>query len=246
MAVLSLTNAHLAYGHVPLLDGANFSLETGERVGLIGRNGTGKSSLLKILAGIDKLDDGLLQLQLGLRSVYVPQEPALRAEASIFDVVSEGVAEARELRERFEAHAPGEDLDALQTRLEQLGGWTWEQRVEETLQRLGLDGSRQVGALSGGLKKRVALARALVAEPDVLLLDEPTNHLDLDAIAWLEGLLNAFKGSLLLITHDRAFLDNVCNRIVELDRGQLRGYPGNFAAFQAAKQIGRASCRERV
>ncbi len=236
MAVLSLTNAHLAYGHVPLLDGANFALETGERVGLIGRNGTGKSSLLKILAGIDKLDDGLLQLQLGLRSVYVPQEPALRAEASIFEVVSEGVAEARALRERFEAHAPGEDLDALQTRLEQLGGWTWEQRVEETLQRLGLDGSRQVGALSGGLKKRVALARALVAQPDVLLLDEPTNHLDLDAIAWLEGLLNAFKGSLLLITHDRAFLDNVCNRIVELDRGQLRGYPGNFAAFQAAKQ----------
>ncbi|HLO92810.1 MAG TPA: ATP-binding cassette domain-containing protein [Burkholderiaceae bacterium] len=236
MAVLSLTNAHLAYGHVPLLDGANFALETGERVGLIGRNGTGKSSLLKILAGIDKLDDGLLQQQLGLRSVYVPQEPELRAEASIFEVVSEGVAEARALRERFEAHAPGEDLDAIQTRLEQLGGWTWEQRVEETLQRLGLDGSRQVGALSGGLKKRVALARALVAEPDVLLLDEPTNHLDLDAIAWLEGLLNAFKGSLLLITHDRAFLDNVCNRIVELDRGQLRGYPGNFAAFQAAKQ----------
>ncbi len=236
MAVLSLTNAHLAYGHVPLLDGANFALETGERVGLIGRNGTGKSSLLKILAGIDKLDDGLLQLQLGLRSVYVPQEPELRAEASIFEVVSDGVAEARALRERFEAHAPGEDLDALQTRLEQLGGWTWEQRVEETLQRLGLDGSRQVGALSGGLKKRVALARALVAQPDVLLLDEPTNHLDLDAIAWLEGLLNAFKGSLLLITHDRAFLDNVCNRIVELDRGQLRGYPGNFAAFQAAKQ----------
>ena len=236
MAVLSLTNAHLAFGHVPLLDGANFALETGERVGLIGRNGTGKSSLLKILAGIDRLDDGLLQLQLGLRSVYVPQEPELRAEASIFEVVSEGVAEARALRERFEAHAPGEDLDALQTRLEQLGGWTWEQRVEETLQRLGLDGSRQVGALSGGLKKRVALARALVAQPDVLLLDEPTNHLDLDAIAWLEGLLNAFKGSLLLITHDRAFLDNVCNRIVELDRGQLRGYPGNFAAFQAAKQ----------
>ena len=236
MAVLSLTNAHLAYGHVPLLDGANFALETGERVGLIGRNGTGKSSLLKILAGIDKLDDGLLQLQLGLRSVYVPQEPELRAEASIFEVVSEGVAEARALRERFEAHAPGEDLDAIQTRLEQLGGWTWEQRVEETLQRLGLDGCRQVGALSGGLKKRVALARALVAQPDVLLLDEPTNHLDLDAIAWLEGLLNGFKGSLLLITHDRAFLDNVCNRIVELDRGQLRGYPGNFAAFQAAKQ----------
>ncbi|HEV6968237.1 ATP-binding cassette domain-containing protein [Roseateles sp.] len=235
MAVLSLTNAHLAFGHVPLLDGANFSLEAGERVGLIGRNGTGKSSLLKILAGLEKLDDGLLQQQLGLRLVYVPQEPALRADATIFDVVAEGVAEAKALRERFERHDPADDLDAIQTQLEHLGGWTWEQRVDETLHRLDLDGSRCVGALSGGLKKRVALARALVAQPDVLLLDEPTNHLDLAAIAWLEGLLNAFPGSLLLITHDRQFLDNVCNRIVELDRGQLRGYPGNFAAFQAAK-----------
>ncbi|TXI21114.1 MAG: ATP-binding cassette domain-containing protein [Roseateles sp.] len=235
MAVLSLTQAHLAFGHVPLLDGASFALEAGERVGLIGRNGSGKSSLLKIVAGLEKLDDGLLQLQQGLRTVYVPQEPDLRADASIFDVVAEGVAEAKALRERFERHDPADDLDAIQTQLEHLGGWTWEQRVAETLARLGLDGERQVGALSGGLKKRVALARALVAQPDVLLLDEPTNHLDLDAIAWLEGLLNGFSGSLLLITHDRAFLDNVCNRIVELDRGQLRGYPGNFAAFQAAK-----------
>ena len=236
MAVLSLTQAHLAFGHVPLLDGASFALEAGERVGLIGRNGSGKSSLLKIVAGLEKLDDGLLQLQQGLRTVYVPQEPDLRADARIFDVVAEGVAEAKALRERFERHDPADDLDAIQTQLEHLGGWTWEQRVDETLARLGLDGERQVGALSGGLKKRVALARALVAQPDVLLLDEPTNHLDLDAIAWLEGLLNGFSGSLLLITHDRAFLDNVCNRIVELDRGQLRGYPGNFAAFQAAKQ----------
>ncbi|MBV8500914.1 MAG: ATP-binding cassette domain-containing protein [Paucibacter sp.] len=236
MAVLSISNAHLAYGHVPLLDGADFALETGERVGLIGRNGTGKSSLLKILAGIDKLDDGLLQLQQGLTSVYVPQEPELRAEATIFDVVSEGVAEARSLREIYERHDPADDLDAVLERIEHIGAWTWEQRVDETLHRLDLDGSRTIGHLSGGLKKRVALARALVAQPDVLLLDEPTNHLDLDAIAWLEGLLKDFKGSLLLITHDRAFLDNVANRIVELDRGQLRGYPGNFAAFQAAKQ----------
>jgi ATP-binding cassette subfamily F protein uup len=235
MAVLSLSDAQLAFGHVPLLDHAHFALETGERVGLIGRNGSGKSSLLKVLAGLERLDDGLLQLQGGLRLVYVPQEPELRAEASIFDVVAEGVAEARELRERFERHDPSDDLDAVQTRLEQLGGWTWEQRVDETLHRLSLDGSRTVGALSGGLKKRVALARALVAQPEVLLLDEPTNHLDLDAIAWLEELLNGFAGSLLLITHDRAFLDRVCNRIVELDRGQLRGYPGNFTAFQAAK-----------
>jgi ATP-binding cassette subfamily F protein uup len=235
MAVLSISNAHLAFGHVPLLDGANFALETGERVGLIGRNGTGKSSLLKILAGIEKLDDGLLQLQQGLTSVYVPQEPELNPESSIFEVVSEGVAEAKALRERYERHDENDDLAWVQERIEHIGAWNWEQRVDETLHRLGLDGARIVGTLSGGLKKRVALARALVAQPDVLLLDEPTNHLDLDAIAWLEGLLNEFNGSLLLITHDRAFLDNVANRIVELDRGQLRGYPGNFAAFQAAK-----------
>ena len=235
MAVLSLSNAHLAFGHVPLLDGANFSLETGDRVGLIGRNGTGKSSMLKVLAGLEKLDDGLLQLEKGLTSVYVPQEPELRPEATIFDVVSEGVAEAKALRARYEAHDENDDLGWVQERIEQIGAWNWEQRVDETLHRLGLDGERRVGELSGGLKKRVALARALVAQPDVLLLDEPTNHLDLDAIRWLEELLNGFKGSLLLITHDRAFLDNVANRIVELDRGQLRGYPGNFAAFQAAK-----------
>ncbi|MCX2860426.1 ATP-binding cassette domain-containing protein [Paucibacter sp. PLA-PC-4] len=235
MAVLSISNAHLAFGHVALLDGANFSLEIGERVGLIGRNGTGKSSLLKILAGIEKLDDGLLQLQQGLTSVYVPQEPELRADATIFDVISEGVAEAKALRERYEIHDENDDLAWVQERIEHIGAWNWEQRVEETLQRLGLDGERLVGSLSGGLKKRVALGRALVAQPDVLLLDEPTNHLDLDAITWLEELLNNFQGSLLLITHDRAFLDNVANRIVELDRGQLRGYPGNFAAFTAAK-----------
>jgi ABC transport system ATP-binding/permease protein len=235
MAVLSLGDAQLAYGHVPLLDGAAFALEAGERVGLIGRNGTGKSSLLKVLAGIEPLDDGLLQVQQGLRSVYVPQEPAFDAAATVFEVVSEGVAEAKALRARYEAHAPGEDLDALQTRLEALDGWTWEQRVETTLHRLALDGARVVATLSGGLKKRVALARALVAAPDVLLLDEPTNHLDLDAIAWLEELLKNFRGSLLLVTHDRAFLDAVATRIVELDRGRLRSYPGNFAAFEAAQ-----------
>jgi ATP-binding cassette subfamily F protein uup len=240
MAVLSLTDAHLAYGHVPLLDGAAFAIETGERVGLIGRNGAGKSSLLKVLAGIERLDDGLLQAQQGLRTVYVPQEPMFEAHATVFDVVSVGVAEAKALRARYEAHAPGEDLDALQTRIEALGGWTWEQRVETTLHRLALDGDRTLGTLSGGLKKRVALAQALVAAPDVLLLDEPTNHLDLDAITWLEELLagagGGFAGSLVLVTHDRAFLDAVCTRIVELDRGRLRSYPGNFAAFEAAKE----------
>jgi ATP-binding cassette subfamily F protein uup len=236
MALLTLTNAHLAYGHVALLDGAALSLEAGERVGLIGRNGTGKSSLLKILAGLEKPDDGVLQMQQGLRRHYVPQEPLFEPGHTVFEAVSEGVAEARDLRARYEAHAPGEDLDALQTRIEHLGGWTWEQRVDEVLHRLDLEPDAAVDALSGGTKKRVALAQALAAAPDVLLLDEPTNHLDLDAIEWLQGLLNDFRGALVLISHDRAFIDAVATRIVELDRGQLRSYPGNFAAFEAAKQ----------
>ncbi len=236
MAVLSLSNAHLAYGHVALLDDANFSLETGERLGLIGRNGAGKSSLLKILAGLEKPDDGLLQMTQGLRIQYVPQEPVFDLSQTIFDVVSEGVAEARAVRQQYEEHAPGVDLDALQTRIEALDAWTWEQRVDTTLAQLHLDGSRIVGELSGGMKKRVALAQALVAVPDVLLLDEPTNHLDLDSIAWLEDLLRNFKGSVMLITHDRAFLDGVATRIIELDRGVIRSYPGNFSAYERLKE----------
>ncbi|WP_418317565.1 ATP-binding cassette domain-containing protein [Piscinibacter sakaiensis] len=236
MALLSLSNAQLAFGHVPLLDHAAFSLETGERLGLIGRNGAGKSSLLKVLAGLEKLDDGLLQMTQGLRIRYVPQEPVFDAGHTVFEVVSEGVAEAKMLRQRYEEHADGVDLDALQTRIEALDAWNWEQRVETTLDRLHLDGSRQVGELSGGMKKRVALAQALVAVPEVLLLDEPTNHLDLDSIAWLEELLRGFAGSVMLITHDRAFLDGVATRIVELDRGHLRSYPGNFSAYERLKE----------
>jgi ABC transport system ATP-binding/permease protein len=235
VALLNLANAHLAFGHVPLLDGTDFALETDERVALIGRNGTGKSSLLKILAGIDRADDGSLQVQQSLRRVYVPQEPVFAPNVTVFEAVSEGVREARDLRARYEAHAPGEDLDALQTLLEALDGWTWEQRVAETLQRLHLDGAAPVSTLSGGTKKRVALAQALVAEPDVLLLDEPTNHLDLDAIAWLQDLLNQRRGALVFISHDRAFIDAVATRIVELDRGVLRSYPGRYSAFEATK-----------
>ena len=242
MALLSLSSAHLAYGHVPLLDGADFSLEPGERIALIGRNGTGKSSLLKVLAGVERLDDGLLQAQGRLRRVLVAQEPVFAPGVSVFDAVAEGVAEARALRARFEAHAEGADLDALQTRIEALDGWTWEQRVDEALQRLGLAGSAAVDALSGGQRKRVALAQALVARPDVLLLDEPTNHLDIDAIEWLQDLLLQWRGAgggspggLVLVSHDRAFIDAVATRIIELDRGVLRSYPGAFTAFEAAK-----------
>ena len=235
MAVLSLSNAHLAYGHVALLDGASLSLEAGERIGLIGRNGTGKSSLLKVIAGLEKLDDGLLQQTQGLRIRYVPQEPEFEAGGTVFDAVGEGVAEARVVRDAYEAHAEGADLDALQTRIEALDAWNWEQRVETTLAQLHLDGGRTIAELSGGTKKRVALARALVAVPDVLLLDEPTNHLDLDSIAWLEELLVGFAGSVMVVTHDRAFLDAVSTRIVELDRGVLRSYPGAFTAYEARK-----------
>ena len=236
MAVFSLSNAHLAFGHVALLDNAAFSLDTGERLGLIGRNGAGKSSMLKIIAGLEKLDDGLLQMTQGVRICYVPQEPIFDPGHTVFDAVSEGVAEARAVRQAYEEHADGVDLDALQTRIEALDAWNWEQRVDTTLAQLHLDGTREIGQLSGGMKKRVALAQALVAVPDVLLLDEPTNHLDLDSIAWLEELLRSFKGSVMLITHDRAFLDGVATRILELDRGLLRSYPGNFSAYERLKE----------
>jgi ATP-binding cassette subfamily F protein uup len=242
MALIVLTDAKLAFGHVDLLANTAFTLESGERVGLIGRNGTGKSSLLKILAGMEKLDDGLLQYQQGLRIAYVPQEPIFEAEETVFDAVSKGVAQAKALREEYEAlsvadwdDASHHRLDEVQSQLEALSGWNWEQRVHETLDRLHLEAELKINTLSGGTKKRVALARALVEMPDVLLLDEPTNHLDLDSIAWLEELLKEYQGSVILVTHDRAFLDNVCTQIVELDRGILRTYPGNFSAYEVLK-----------
>ena len=234
MALITLLDAQLAYGHVALLDHAGFSLETSERVGLIGRNGTGKSSMLKILAGMEKPDDGSVQVQNNTRIAYVAQEPQLDADATIFVAVSAGLTRVIGLIEEYcQGHG---DLDAMQSEIESLDGWNWEQRVNETLQRLHLDPQAIVSTLSGGTKKRVALAQALVAQPDVLLLDEPTNHLDLDSIEWLEGLLVEFKGSIITITHDRSFLDNVATRIVELDRGQLLSYPGNFAAYLLQKE----------
>jgi ATP-binding cassette subfamily F protein uup len=234
MALITLLDAQLAFGHVPLLDHADFSLETQERVGLIGRNGAGKSSMLKILGGMEKPDDGTLQVQGGTRIAYVAQEPSLDAEATIFVAVRAGLERVIALIDQYCA---GEgDLDAMQSEIETLDGWNWEQRVNETLQRLHLNPDAVVSTLSGGTKKRVALAQALVAQPDVLLLDEPTNHLDLDSIEWLEGLLKEFKGSIITITHDRSFLDNVATRIVELDRGKLMSYPGNFAAYLLQKE----------
>ena len=234
MSLITLMNAHLAFGHVALLDGAELALEAGERVGLIGRNGTGKSSLLKVLAQAERLDEGEVRTRQGLRLAHVAQSPDLPESDTVFDAVAAGLAPVRALVDAYGAGTG--DLDALQAQIETQDGWSWRQRVDEALQRLRLNPHAMVASLSGGTRKRVALAQALVARPDVLLLDEPTNHLDLDAIAWLETLLLEFKGSAVVISHDRAFLDRVATRIVELDRGRLLSYPGNFAAYQSLKQ----------
>ncbi len=246
MAVISLSDAQLAFGHVALLDHAEFSLESTERVGLIGRNGTGKSSLLKIIAGMAKLDDGLLVMQQSLKIAYVEQEPHFPPEMTVFDAVASGLGELPALLAEYEAltgQFGGDDDDKLMERMHDIqvtldaaDAWSVNNRVETTLDRLNLDKNARVGTLSGGTQKRVALACALVGAPDVLLLDEPTNHLDFTSILWLEGLLREYKGSVLFITHDRRFLDNVATRIIELDRGRILSFPGNFSTYQTRKQ----------
>ncbi|MBU2641289.1 MAG: ATP-binding cassette domain-containing protein [Thiobacillus sp.] len=244
MPLLTFDRLELAYGHHPLLDGASLVVDAGERIGLIGRNGTGKSSLLKVIAGINPPDAGDVWRKPALKLAYVPQEPQFQPGHTVFEAVAEGVGEAQRLLADYHAAAHRvaegdmdayEDFERLSQELEVHDAWRLNSRVEETMQRLGLDADRTVETLSGGLKKRVALARALVTDPELLLLDEPTNHLDFAAIEWLESLLTDFKGALLFITHDRRFLDNVANRIVELDRGQLREYQGNFSAYQVKK-----------
>ena len=244
MPLLTFDRLELAYGHWPLLDGASLVIEAGERVGLIGRNGTGKSSLLKIIAGINPPDAGDVWRKPALKLAYVPQEPQFQPGHTVYEAVAEGVGEAQRLLADYHAAAHRvaegdmeafEEFERLSHELEIHDAWRLNSRVEETLHRLGLDADLEVATLSGGFKKRVALARALVTDPELLLLDEPTNHLDFSAIDWLESLLIDFKGALLFITHDRRFLDNVANRIIELDRGQLREYNGNFTAYQAKK-----------
>jgi ATP-binding cassette subfamily F protein uup len=245
MAVISLSNAQLAFGHVALLDHAEFSIETGERVGLIGRNGTGKSSLLKIIAGTFKMDDGLLVMQQGIKIAYVEQEPQFDGDMRVFDAVASGLGELPALLQEYEAltgQFGGDNDEALMERMHDIqvvldaaDAWSLNNKVETTLDKLNLGKDAIMSTLSGGMKKRVALACALVSAPDVLLLDEPTNHLDFSSIQWLEGLLRDFKGSVLFITHDRRFLDNVTTRIIELDRGKITSYPGNFTTYQARK-----------
>ncbi|HJV26865.1 MAG TPA: ATP-binding cassette domain-containing protein [Aromatoleum sp.] len=245
MPLLSVDNACLAFGHVDLLDHAEFQLDAGERVALIGRNGSGKSSLLKALAGQGALDDGTVWRQSGLVVAYVPQEAEFPRDRDVFTTIADGLGDVARLLVDYHAamHAVAESadadalarLDALQHAVEAADAWRLNRRVEEVIERLALPGEALISSLSGGGIKRVALARALVAEPDLLLLDEPTNHLDIDGILWLESLIREFRGAVVVITHDRVFLDNVATRIVELDRGTLRSYPGRFSDYQRRK-----------
>jgi len=251
MPLIQLSRISLAYGHVPLLDHVDLVIEPGERIGLIGRNGTGKSSLLRLIEGVAPADDGKVWRAPALKLASVAQEPAFEPGLSVFEAVAEGLGEGTQLLVDYhavahaltDAHDTGAPADpALMQRLHELqealdasDGWSLEHKVATTLSRLQLDADRLVSDLSGGLKKRVALARALVLAPDLLLLDEPTNHLDVAAIEWLEQMLLAYSGSVVFVTHDRRFLDNVATRIIELDRGHLGSYEGNFSAYQLEK-----------
>lgn len=248
MPHLILSNASLAYGHVPLLDHADFQLDPGERVALIGRNGCGKSSLLRALAAQAAVDDGSVWRQPDIRMGYVPQEPPFDPDLTVFEAVVAGMGEVSALLAEYHAvsHAMGEpsadhevlleQMHQLQGRLEALNAWSFEAQADRVIQRFSLDPDVRVGTLSGGQKKRLALAQALAITPDMLLLDEPTNHLDVGAIEWLEDMLISSGVSMVFITHDRRFLDRVSTRIVELDRGRLLSCPGNFSVYQARKE----------
>lgn len=247
MPLLTLEKTSLAFGHHTLLDQVDLQLDSGERIGLIGRNGGGKSSLLRVLAGEIRPDDGKIWRAPALKLAYVPQEPELDPALTVFQEVSKGLgAVSQALIHYHEASHLLSDgtgdtkallsrLENLQAELEAQDGWRIQARVETAIDRLDLPVDALVGQLSGGQKKRVALARALVLSPDVLLLDEPTNHLDFVSIEWLEGLLKDFAGSVLFVTHDRRFLNNVATRIVELDRGKLTSFPSSFSEYQRKK-----------
>ena len=240
MTLLRLEQLQLAYGTHVLLDGADLVLERGERLALVGRNGTGKSTLLRLVSGETLPDGGTIWRAPGLKIGVLAQELPEADGQTIFDVVAGGLPEAGALLSEYH-HLVGDEapdmrrMAELQTRLEAIDGWSFHQRIDVVLTRLGLPADAEMSALSGGWRRRVALARALVAEPDLLLLDEPTNHLDLDTIAWLEEQLLAFNGAVLFITHDRAFLSKLATAILELDRGRLGRYPGDYARYQAQK-----------
>lgn len=242
MSILSLDNACFAVGHHPLLDHASLQLDSGEKIGFIGRNGAGKSTLLKILAKVQKLDDGMLTIQNDQKVVFVPQESQFEEQMTVFDTIAQGLGELRALLAEYHElslHINDENslqrLNELQNELENRNGWQFDALIQQTISELKLPENELIANLSGGQKKRVALAQAWVQKPDILLLDEPTNHLDIDAIEWMENLLSGFSGSLIVVTHDRRFLDHIATRIIELDRGTLRSYPGSFSVYSEKK-----------
>jgi len=245
MPVLALDDVSTAFGHVPLLDHATLTIDAGERIALIGRNGTGKSTLLRILAGELVPDAGSVRREPGLRAARLAQDATLSTAESVFDVVAGGLGDIRTLVTAYH-HAAVEVADratpaalarlaSVQHELDERDGWRIEQRVESVIERLGLPPDVSVQALSGGMQRRTLLARTLVAEPTLLLLDEPTNHLDIEAIEWLEAFLADYAGVLMFVTHDRAFLERLATRIVELDRGRLTSWPGDYATFVQKK-----------
>jgi ATP-binding cassette subfamily F protein uup len=244
--LVALDHISHAYGHLPLLSDATLQIDAGERAALIGRNGTGKSTLLRIVSGELPPDQGTVWCQPGATLARLEQDVPLSRAGTVFDAVAEGLGPlaglVRDYHEATQAVATDHSDAALarlgrcQQALDEHDGWRVEQRVQVVLTRLSLDGEARVETLSGGWKRRVLLARALVAQPDVLLLDEPTNHLDVEAIEWLEQALIDYTGAVLFVTHDRAFLERLATRIVELDRGRLTSWPGDYATFQRKKE----------
>ena len=243
MTLLKFTDVSLAYGTTPLLDGVSWQIARGERVCIIGRNGTGKSSMLRLVKGDRASDDGEIWRAPGLKIGELPQELPRADDRTVFDVVAEGLAgvgellaEYHHLSQNIQNEADLDKLMHVQQALEAKDGWRLQQLVDSTLSRLQLPADRTLAELSGGWRRRVLLAQALVSEPDLLLLDEPTNHLDIGAIAWLEEALTGFNGAVLFITHDRAFLQNLATRILELDRGHLIDWNGDYASFLVHKE----------
>jgi ATP-binding cassette subfamily F protein uup len=241
MTLLTVANLEYHIGIQPLLDRVGFTIESGERICLLGRNGEGKSTLLKILNGQLTAEDGTLQWQSGCRAALVSQEPMLDARGTVFEVVAQGLGDLTDLIQAYHRtslqltgesnHTHLQELHDLQQQLEAADGWLLEQRVEQIISRLRLPAETPVEQLSGGWQRRVALGRALVQEPAVLMLDEPTNHLDLEAIEWLEEFLLGYPGAVLFVTHDRRFLRKLATRIWELDRGRLTAWPGDYANY---------------
>ncbi len=236
MALITLHGVDFSVGGPLLLEKVDLAIEPGERIALIGRNGAGKSTLLKLLSGEHKPDDGEVRVQGGVRVARLEQEVPAGAVGDVFDVVADGLGELGQWLAQYHHLIAAADIDtdalaAVQAKIEAANGWSLDQRVTETLARLDLDGEARFDSLSGGMKRRVLLARALVGTPDVLLLDEPTNHLDIESIDWLEGFLKAFAGALIFVSHDRRFVRALATRILEIDRGQVTSWPGDWANY---------------